>query len=235
MMIYKTTIRGEFMYNLLVIEDVVDVNAMLCEFFTQAGYNVLSAKDGAEGLSKFQSSNIDFIILDIMLPFLNGEQLLKEIRAKSDVPVLMLSAKDTTSTKIDFLKLGADDYMTKPFDLGELLARVESTLRRVNKSLANTTFTYEHITVDDAQKIVTVHNRAVNLTATEFGLLRVMIEFPKKVFTKANLFESVWNEPYYGEDDLLKTHMSNLRNKLKNATDGEDFIETIRGIGYRLK
>ena len=223
------------MYTLLIIEDVADVNAMLCEFFAQAGYNVQSAKDGAEGLEKFQSSSIDFIILDIMLPFLDGKQLLKEIRAKSDVPVLMLSAKDATSTKIDFLKLGADDYMTKPFDLGELLARVESTLRRVNKGKITKTFTYENITVDDEQKIVTVHNRLVNLTATEFGLLRVMIEYPKKVFTKANLFESVWNEPYYGEDDLLKTHMSNLRNKLKNPFNGHDYIETIRGIGYRLK
>jgi len=223
------------MYNLLVIEDVADVNAMLCEFFSQAGFNVLSAKDGAEGLDKFQTSSIDFIILDIMLPFLDGKQLLKEIRAKSDVPVLMLSAKDATSTKIDFLKLGADDYMTKPFDLGELLARVESTLRRVNKEHIATAFTYENITVDDEQKIVTVHNRSVNLTATEFGLLRVMIEHPKKVFTKANLFQSVWNEPFYGEDDLLKAHMSNLRNKLKNASNGHDYIETIRGIGYRLK
>ena len=223
------------MYTLLIIEDVADVNAMLCEFFTQAGYNVLSAKDGAEGLEKFKSTSIDFIILDIMLPFLDGKQLLKEIRAKSDVPVLMLSAKDATSTKIDFLKLGADDYMTKPFDLGELLARVESTLRRVNKGKITTVFTYENITVDDEQKSVTVHNRSVNLTATEFGLLRVMIEHPKKVFTKANLFESVWNEPFYGEDDLLKTHMSNLRTKLKKSSNGHDYIDTIRGIGYRLK
>lgn len=120
---------------ILIVEDHEDVNAMLTELFEQAGYQVTNAMDGVEGFKVFMRNEFDIVLLDIMLPYKSGDELLKEIRAISDVPVVMISAKDLVSTKIDLLRLGADDFITKPFDLGEVLARIESILRRINKKL----------------------------------------------------------------------------------------------------
>ena len=222
------------MPNLLIIEDIEDVNDMLRHFFEQQGYTVHAHLNGMDGLRTFNEQQIDLVILDIMLPYITGDEILKQIRAKTeDVPILMLSAKDEVRTKIDFLKLGADDYLTKPFDFGELAARVETLLRRYKKLTTTSIFQYDCIMLDDVTKSVTVRGEPLNLTATEYGLLLCFMQQPNQLFTKATLYEKVWETPYFAEDDIVKAHISNLRKKLKDAT-GKSYIETIRGLGYRL-
>lgn len=223
------------MPHLLIIEDIEDVNDMLRHFFQQQGYTVHAHFNGIDGLKAFEEHPIDLVILDIMLPYITGDEILKQMRAKTEnVPILMLSAKDEVRTKIDFLKLGADDYLTKPFDLGELAARVETLLRRYKKLTTTSTYSHDDILLDDTTKTVTVQGELLNLTATEYGLLLCFLQQPNQLFTKATLYEKVWETPYFAEDDIVKAHISNLRKKLKDST-GKAYIETIRSLGYRLE
>lgn len=222
--------------NILIVEDHEDVNAMLTELFEQAGYQVTTAMDGLEGTQAFMRNAFDIVLLDIMLPYKSGDELLKEIRNISDVPVVMISAKDLVSTKIDLLRLGADDYITKPFDLGEVLARVESILRRIHKLVPPIKqLHYKDLLLDDVAKRVTISGEEVMLTAKEYLLLELFMSNQDKVFTKANLYETIWQEDYLGDEHIIKTHISNLRNKLKDKHPPADYIETLRGLGYRLR
>ena len=223
------------MVQLLIIEDIEDVNTMLTQFFKGQGYQVHSYTNGIDALQAFSKYPIDLVILDIMLPYMTGDAILAEMRKLTqDVPILMLSAKDNVQTKIDFLKHGADDYLTKPFDLGELDARVETLLRRYKKVTSTEIYQYEHIQLDDSTKMVTITGEPISLTATEYGLLLCFLQQPKQVFTKAMLYEKVWDMPYFDEDDIVKAHISNLRKKLKDHS-GKPYIETIRGLGYRFQ
>lgn len=223
------------MSTILIIEDNKDVNLMLKEALTDAGYEVKSAYTGIEGMKEIKSSRYDLILLDIMLPYKSGDEILKEMREFSKIPVIVISAKDMVSTKIDILKLGADDYITKPFDLDEVAARVEANLRRAqNKVQESKTFKYKDMLLDENTKCVTVEDTLVELTAKEYMILEMLIKNKGKVFTKANIYESIWREEYLGDDNAVKTHMSNIRNKLKKANEKEKYIETVWGLGYRL-
>lgn len=223
------------MSTVLIIEDNKDVNLMLKEALTDAGYEVKSVYTGIDGMKEIKSLRYDLILLDIMLPYKSGDEILKEMREFSKIPVIVISAKDMVSTKIGILKLGADDYITKPFDLGELVARVEANLRRAqNNTQVSQTFKYKDLLLDDSTKSVTVNDTLVELTAKEYMILEMLIKNKGKVFTKANLYESIWQEEYLGDDNAVKTHISNLRNKLKKANDKGKYIETVWGLGYRL-
>lgn len=223
------------MNTILIIEDNEDVNHMLAEVLSDAGYAVKSAYNGIEGINEAKNGSYDLILLDIMLPYKSGDQVLKEIRGFSEIPVITISAKDMVGTKIDFLKLGADDYITKPFDLGEVAARVEANLRRSRKQIQEAkVLSYKDIVLDDSTKYVTANGIEIELTAKEYMILEMLIKYQGKVFTKANLYESVWQDEYLGDDNAVKTHISNLRNKLQKANPGEKYIETVWGLGYRL-
>ena len=223
------------MNTILIIEDNEDVNHMLAEVLSDAGYAVKSAYNGIEGINEAKNGSYDLILLDIMLPYKSGDQVLKEIRGFSEIPVIIISAKDMVGTKIDFLKLGADDYITKPFDLGEVAARVEANLRRSRKQIQEAkVLSYKDIVLDDSTKYVTANGIEIELTAKEYMILEMLIKYQGKVFTKANLYESVWQDEYLGDDNAVKTHISNLRNKLQKANPGEKYIETVWGLGYRL-
>ena len=223
------------MKNILVIEDNKDVNNMLSEELMDSGYKVKSIYTGIEGLKEVKESNYDLILLDIMLPYKSGDEILKEIRTFSDVPVIIISAKDMVGTKIDLLRIGADDYITKPFDLGEVVARVESNLRRTSRQIQGSNkFTYKDLTLDDNRKQVMVNDVELELTAKEYMLLEILIKNSGKVFSKSNLYESIWKEEYLGDDNTVKIHISNLRNKLKKINPDENYIETVWGLGYRL-
>ena len=223
------------MSNILIIEDNEDLNLMLKETLLDAGHTVKSAYTGIEGFNEIKNSAYDLILLDIMLPYKSGDEILKEMREFSDTPVIVISAKDMVGTKIDLLKLGADDYITKPFDLGEMTARVEANLRRFQKQIQSSkVFQYKDMFLDDSTKHVTVNHIELELTAKEFMILELLIKHKGKVFTKANLYESIWQDEYLGDDNAVKTHMSNLRNKLKKANPNEEYIETVWGLGYRL-
>lgn len=220
---------------ILIVEDNVDVNKMLQEALINAGYQVDYAITGTDGMKKIMNNKYELILLDMMLPYKSGDQILKEIRTFSNVVVIVISAKDMVGTKIDMLKLGADDYITKPFDLDEVVARVETNLRRL-AIISNETliFRYKDISLDENSKLVTVNNKEIDLTAKEFMILELFLKNKNKVFTKANLYETIWGEEYIGDDNAVKTHISNLRNKLKKANADNEYIETIWGLGYRL-
>lgn len=223
------------MGRILIVEDNKDVNLMLAEALTDAGHSVKSAYTGTDGLNEIKNADIDLVLLDIMLPYKSGDEVLKEMRMFSDIPVVIISAKDMVGTKIDLLKLGADDYITKPFDLGEVVARVESNLRRLRQYYKmSSSFQYKDMVLDSDTKHVTLNGQELELTAKEYRILELLIQNKGKVFTKANLYETIWEGEYLGDDNAVKTHISNLRNKLKKANPVEEYIETVWGLGYRL-
>lgn len=223
------------MNTILIIEDSKDVNLMLAEALTDAGYKATSIYTGTDGIKEIKENTYDLILLDIMLPYKSGDEILRELRGFSDTPVIIISAKDMVGTKIDLLKLGADDYITKPFDLGEVVARVQSNLRRTNKQTEHhSAFCYKDLVLDDSSKRVTVSDTEIELTAKEYMILELLLKNSGKVFTKANLYQSVWQEEYLGDDNAVKTHISNLRNRLKKINQDEEYIETVWGLGYRL-
>lgn len=208
---------------------------MLADALSGAGYSVDAAYTGTDGVGRFLRQAFDLVLLDIMLPLKSGDEVLRAIRERSDVPVIVLSAKSRVETKVDFLRLGADDYVTKPFDLEEVIARVEAHLRRrAAGSGLPERLLYKDVALYGQEKRVSVGAREVELTATEFRLLALLMENRNKVFTRANLYETLWGGDYLGDDNAVKTHVSNLRAKLKAVNPDEEYIETVWGLGYRL-
>lgn len=230
------THRGEERLNkILIIEDNKDINLMLAESLENEGFWVNSIFDGAEGMQEAKEGEYDLILLDIMLPYKSGDGILKEIRKISDVPVIIISSKNMVETKINLLKLGADDYITKPFDLGEVAARVTTNLRRShNENIKNKVLKYKDMELDVSKKRVILSGKELDLTAKEYSIMELLMQNPGKVFSKINIYESIWEEEYLGDDNAVKTHMSNLRNKLKTSNPHADYVETVWGLGYRL-
>lgn len=215
----------------LIIEDDKEISAMLSEFLSQNSLSSSVTPNGLEGLRMARSKSYCCVLLDLMLPYMAGDEVLKELRTFSDTPVIVLSAKSLTQNKIDLLELGADDYMTKPFDLNELLARIHANIKRQVNTVPDhdSVLHFGSISMDIAAKVVTVNGQQVNLTAKEYAIFELMIKSQEKVFSKQNLYESVWGEPYAYDNDTINTHISNLRKKLdKNA------IKTVWGMGYKL-
>ena len=224
------------MSKILIIEDSADINSLLAETLAGAGFETESAFDGINGQKAALSGRHDLIITDIMLPYICGDEILRKLRERSNVPVIVISAKDMVSTKIDLLKMGADDYITKPFDLGEVVARVETALRRAGGSTftSGTVLRYKDIALDCSDMRITVGGKEVKCTAKETQILEMLLRNPDKVFTKSNIYETVWQEDYLGDDNAVKTHISNLRSKLERLSPGSQYIETVWGLGYRL-
>ena len=220
---------------ILIVEDNEDINIMLANALTHAGYEAQSAFTGYDGLEKIKGTNYDLVLLDIMLPYKSGDELLKELRSFSNCPVIVISAKSVVSVKIDLLKLGADDYVTKPFDLDEIVARVESQLRRFHQRRnINQELRYKDLILHTEQKRVAVNGIKIDFTAKEYLIMELLMSYKGKVFTKANLYETIWGEDFFGDDNAIKSHISNIRAKLKSANPNEEYIETVWGLGYRL-
>lgn len=222
----------------LIVEDDKEINNILQTFLEQKGYEVWTAFDGHAATGQIREREYDLILMDLMLPFKSGERLIKELREYSGTPVIVLSAKTMMETRLEVLRLGADDYILKPFDLEEVLVRMEVVLRRSGagdeEPKEADVLSCGELKYFLTENRVTIKEQEVALTAKEMHLLKLFLENPEKVFTKANLYEAVWNDVYYYEDNTINVHISNLRNKLKKAT-GQDFVETVWGIGYRLK
>jgi len=222
---------------ILVVEDDREINSMLCEMLDENGYAAEGAFTGMEGLSRLRNGGYDLLILDLMLPYKSGDAVLQELRSFSSLPAIVISAKDTVQNKLDLFHLGADDYLTKPFDLDEVLVRVEAVLRRCGSGgvqRAPEILKAGNLAVDTEAKTASVNGRELVLTVKEYGILELLTRYPHKVFSKANLFESIWNEEYACEDNTLNVHMSNLRNKLKAADPETEYIKTVWGMGYRM-
>ncbi len=220
------------MSRLLIIEDDVNINEMLQEAFGKKGYEVVSAYSGTEGILRIEKETYQMVILDLMLPGMDGQQVLKNIREKSNVPVIVLSAKDELDTKVDLLMSGASDYMTKPFELKELEARVLVQLR--NAAGKNEVFLeYRDLRIDREGKKVILCGKPLSLTAQEYWILELLLKHPQKVFTKNEIYEYAWEEYYMGEDKTINVHISNIRQKMKKITQ-EEYIETVWGMGFKL-
>lgn len=222
---------------LLIVEDNREINHMLAEYLGENGYTVDSVYDGAKAASAMKEQKYALVLMDLMLPYKSGDDLIRELREYSAVPVIVLSAKSMMETRLEVLRMGADDYIMKPFDLDEVLVRIEVVLRRSGESVLPEThrLACRDLILDLDRNQAVLKGQELSLTAKEFYILKLLLENPKKTFTKANLFETIWQEPYYQEDNTLNVHMSNLRSKLKKAGDGEEYIETVWGIGYRMK
>jgi len=224
--------------NILVVEDDNDINSMLSRLLQKDNYNVRQAYSGTEAIFYIETIEFQLVLLDLMLPGMNGCEVLECIRKTKQMPVIVISAKIDKQDKIDMLKLGADDYITKPFDIEEVLARIEANIRRYmdfnNSDNCNQNLIYKDIILNKETKEVIVNNQELILTAREFTILQLLLSHTKKVFSKANLFESVWENEYLGDDNTINVHMSNIRNKLHKANPNEQYIETIWGMGYKI-
>ncbi|WP_460704613.1 response regulator transcription factor [Luteococcus sediminum] len=221
--------------SVLVVEDDRDSNRLLAEILQERGMEVLQAFTGPDGLRLALQQQPDLVLLDLMLPFKSGDEVLRGIREHSQVPVIIISARETTRTKIDLLQLGADDYVTKPFDIDEVVARCEVALRR---SSLGAPVAHLHsvgpVQLDEAAHTATAGGQELQLTATEFGLLTVLVRQPRIVHAKAHLYAEVWGESIGYDERTVNAHMSNLRRKLRQACDA-DPIHTVWGIGYTMR
>lgn len=226
------------MQKILLIEDDKEINGLLCRILENNNYSVQSVFTGIESLDLLRTEQFDMVLLDIMLPYKSGDEILRELRSFSNVPAIMITAKDLTQTKVDLLRLGADDYITKPFDIDEVLARVEAILRRYNSPhgiAAADSLSFQDIVMDCDSKRVTVSDKGIALTITEYSILELLMRNPSKIFSKRNLFESISGEEYLSDDNTMNVHISNLRQKLREVGKHESYIETVYGMGYRLQ
>ena len=224
------------MEKILIVEDDGEIAFLLQQFLLRKNYESDIANNGLDAMSYYEkanNSNLPYqaILLDLMLPDLSGEKILQQIRKNSDIPILIISAKGEVNSKISLLQNGADDYITKPFVFEEVLARLETVLRRSKKSFdQHLVYTYKDIVLDDSAKTVTVADNKITLTPKEYELLRLLIEHPDQVYTKDLILEKIWEDSYVDESAVI-VHMSNLRKKLDATGNHSPFIATIWGIG----
>lgn len=221
---------------ILIAEDDTHINELLHTALSKAGYSTVQAYSGSEAkmLLGMGKNKFDLILLDLMLPGMTGEELLAFVRSGSDVPVIVLTAKDELDDKVSVLTGGADDYITKPFEIPEVVARVQVQLRRTVNEQGSDRLTYHDLVLDRTTRQVAVSGIPLSkVTKQEYAILELLMRNPKQVFSKEDIFEYAWEEPYMGETKTLDVHISNIRKKLKAVTS-EEYIETVWGIGYRL-
>lgn len=230
-------------YRILIVEDDNDIAEVVRLYLENEGYDVLWAQDGLMGYELIQSEKINLAVIDIMLPKLNGYDLIKKVRMKSNIPLLVLSAKNLDSDKILGLDLGADDYMTKPFNPLELVARIKSNIRRYY-SLGNRPEEEKagericrvgELLLDEDAVTLTKRGEQIVITPTEYKMLSLFMKAPGKVFTKQQIYQEVNGECYVNDDNTLMVHISNLRDKIEDNPREPKYIKNIRGIGYKIE
>lgn len=220
------------MRRILIIEDDVTINNLLCSIIESNGYSADHVCNGAQGLSMAQQGEYALILMDLMLPGKPGEDIIRELRKSKNVPVIVLSAKSETHNRIELLRLGVDDYITKPFDVDEVLLRMQAVLRRT-ATREGSELSFREIVIRTDAKRVFVKGNELLCTATEYAILELLLTNPTKIFSKRNLFESVTGEEYLSDDNTMNVHISNLRKKIAKYTE-DKYIETVYGMGVRL-
>ena len=216
---------------ILIIEDDSTINSLLCGILKKSGYEVESCTDGLTGYNMALDKDYQLILMDLMLPMKSGEEILRALREVKKTPVIVLSAKNDVHNRIELLRLGADDFICKPFDIDEVILRIEAVLRRVEN--VKDVLTYKQMRIDKEARRIFIGDDELICTATEYAILELMLGNPGKVFSKRNLFESVTGDNYLSEENTMNVHMSNLRKKIAKITD-EPYIDTVYGMGYRL-
>ena len=217
---------------ILIIEDETAIQSILSELLTYAGYEIEVASNGLEGVTKFREKSFSLVLLDIMMPKIDGYTVCEMIRQESNIPIIMLTALDEEQAQVKAFELKVDDYITKPFSLKLVLMRVEAVLRRVKERETQeptNILTYGNIRLDQTSHSVSVNGEPVSITYTEYGLLELFLQHPGRVFTRDNLLNQVWGYDIACEEKTVNIHIMNLRRKLDT-----DLIETIRGVGYRF-
>lgn len=226
------------MQKILIVEDDTNINNLLQEALSKEGYSCEQAFSGTEAklLLNMQEHGYELVLLDLMLPGIPGEAVLEEIRKKGNLPVIVLTAKDSLDEKVEVLTSGADDYITKPFEIREVLARVQVQLRRKEEKETGIErdLSFKDMVLNRDTFQVRIDGRILSkITKQEFAILELLLRNPKQVFSKEDIFEYAWEETYMGETKTLDVHISNIRKKIKQVTSDE-YIETVWGIGYRL-
>ena len=219
------------------MEDDREISEMLEEFLIQEAFEVVPAFDGLEACEKFEDGEFDLVLLDLMIPKMSGMDVMKTIREKSVVPILIVSAKDSLLDKSLGLELGADDYITKPFVMAEVLARIKANLRRTNQYAAGSSRKQEEpatlscgdIQLNPADFTVRKRGKKIDLTAKEFEILRLLMQNPKKVYTKEQIYSLVWEDAYLGDENAVNVHISRLRNKIEDDARNPEYIITVIG------
>lgn len=224
---------------ILIIEDDIEICDMVRSFLIDEAFEVVSASNGLAGCTAFEAEYFDIVLLDIMMPKFNGLDVMQKIRDESTVPIIIMSAKDTEFDKSLGLGLGADDYITKPFSMTELLARIKANIRRStlyskNKSEDLQTLSVGGIIMNLNDYSINKHNNRIDLTAKEFEILKLLMENPKKVYTKAQIYSKIWNDAYLGDENAVNVHISRLRTKIEDDSKNPKYIITVWGIGYKL-
>jgi len=221
---------------ILVIEDETDIQNILKSFLEDAGHRVDTASDGLDGITAFRKRQYDLILLDIMMPKINGYAVCEMIRNESSTPIIILTALDEEENQIKAFDLHADDYITKPFSMPLVLRRIEAVLRRGHVNVSGSedeneksVLSYKNIRIDTESYQIFVSGEMISLTAREFEILKLFVENPGRVFTRSSLMDLIWNYDFAGDDKIVNTHIKNIRKKL-----GVDYIETIRGVGYKI-
>ncbi|WP_242854247.1 response regulator transcription factor [Paraclostridium sordellii] len=224
--------------NILVVEDDVDINNLITKTLEKHDYKVTQAFSGSEALLQLSISEFKLILLDLMLPGMSGEDIINKTREKKEIPIIVISAKTSLQDKVNVLNIGADDYIIKPFELEEVIARVNSLLRRYKKYEINTpsneVYKFKNIMIEEETRKVKVKEKEIHLTGYEFDILSILIKHPNRVYSKESLYEQVWKNGYYGEDNSVNVHISNIRKKIKSVAEDEDYIKTVWGIGFKL-
>ena len=227
------------MYNILIVDDEKEIRDAVDIYLRGEGYKVYKAKDGIEALEILEETNMHLIILDVMMPRLDGMQTCLKIREKRNIPIIMLSAKSEDSDKILGLNIGADDYVTKPFNNLELVARVKSQLRRYEKPLQTDEeqkdiIKIRDLVIDNVKKEIMVRGEIVKTTATEFKIIYLLASNKNKVFSIKEIYETVWGEPFYRSENTVTVHIRRIREKLEINTKEPEYIKVVWGVGYKI-
>jgi DNA-binding response OmpR family regulator len=226
--------------HILLVEDDLSIQEMVENYLTKEGFIVVTASDGEAGVNMFMNGSFDLVILDIMMPKMDGLEVVKSIREKSSIPILMMSAKDTDVDKAIGLGLGADDYICKPFSMIELSARVKAGIRRSTKYSALQKEQEQFIQISDLRIdivnfTVWKRDKVLKLTSKEFELLKLFVKNRNRVFTKAQIYSLIWHEDYFGDENVINVHMRRLREKIEDDPSNPQYIKTLWGIGYKLE
>ena len=219
---------------ILIVEDEANIRELLRLYLEREGYTVLEAENGVEGIKKWKSDKPDMLLLDVMMPVMDGWEVCREIRAESDVPIIMLTAKGETADRVSGLEMGADDYIVKPLEMPEVIARVRAVFRRIAPDDAPEKLSFDNLVIDKQAYDLVIKGKRVDAPPKEIELLYFLASSPNRVFTRAQLLDEVWGFDYFGDTRTVDVHVKRLREKLEGVSDKWE-VKTVWGVGYKFE